>query len=278
MEEAKKTLMKCKGRWLFWGEPDPCPPSDEEFQHAISMGLMFPYRKTVGHSECISRAKELREIITAEDVANAFLYSLSTRRLEYRSALGSYWYVKAMPDHECDGRSPGCGICKWDTFNDLPCKYEYQNEYNIWNRERYKYGGVRHTRLQYAVFDLEEFVKLPKVTYTEEDERLLLRILDCVSALEPRNKARPLQKLITSRRILKSNKDEIDILLNILGICGVLENDEHHCYAEGFMDCTNRNPPEHTNDYAHPLNWWRAMDGIHWDRVQIVFPGLNVQR
>ncbi len=32
-------------------------------------------------------------------VADAFLNSLSTRKLEYRAALGSYWYAVAIPKH-----------------------------------------------------------------------------------------------------------------------------------------------------------------------------------
>ena len=38
--------------------------------------------------------------IPKEDISNAFLYSLSTRKLEYRSALGSYWYAISIPKHE----------------------------------------------------------------------------------------------------------------------------------------------------------------------------------
>lgn len=273
MEKAKKILFKSHDIKKIDGHWGRLTLSDEEFEYAINKGVMFHNRTTIKHSECISKIRDLLKVITDYDVANAFLYSLSTRCLEYRSVLGSYWYVKDIPDHESNEDS--CHICRWNTYNDLPCKYEYLNYYNDLNYERYRYGGVRHTQLQYALFDLEEFIKLPSVEHTKEDLKILSQILNCVFELKPNNKAGSLQKLITSKKIFNSNKNEVSVILDILGICGVLENKEHHCYSEGFLDCIDRNPPEETNDYAYPINWWRAKDGINSDRLKIVFPMLN---
>lgn len=271
MEKAKKILMKSHDLKVINGKVMSVPLNDEEFEYAKQKGIMFPYRKTIQHDECLERIRNVLAQLTPEAVANAFLYSLSTRALEYRSALGSYWYAKAIPAHECRANCSTCEICCWDGYNDMPCSKEYKNEYNTFSYDRYKYGGVLHTHAQYALFDLEEFVKLPRVEHTEEDESILSGILSCVDLLEPSNKAGGLQKMITSRKILKSNKNEISILLDILGVCGILENEEHHCYDEGFFDCINRDPPELTNDYAYPVNWWRAGDGINKKRFEIVF-------
>lgn len=273
MEKAKKILFKAHDIKKIDGHWGQSTISDDEFEYAINKGVMFHNRPTTRHSECISKIRELLKVINDCDVANAFLYSLSTRCLEYRSALGSYWYVKNMPDHESTGERK-CFICHWDTYNDLRCNYEFRNYYNTLNYERYRYGGVRHTKIQYALLDLEEFIKLPSVEHTKEDVQILLQILDCVSELKPNNKAGSLQKIITSKKIFNSNKNEVSVILDILGICGVLENKEHHCYSEGFFDCIDRNPPEETNDYEYPINWWQVKDGINSDRLKIVFPML----
>lgn len=37
------------------------------------------------------------------------------------------------------------------------------------------------------------------------------------------------------------------------------------------MDCINRNPLELTNDYAYPVNWWKAENGINKSRFEMVF-------
>ena len=139
------------------------------------------------------------------------------------------------------------------------------------NFERYKWGGVRHTRLNYALFDLQRFLELPMVRHTKEDEEILEHILSCINELESNDKSRALQQLITKKKILKSNKSEIDILLDILGVCGVLSSDENACYVVSFADMYQRNPEEHKNDFAYPVNRWRISDGINQERYNKVF-------
>lgn len=270
MERAKKILFKAfdikksNGKYIIF------PLTDEEYSYAIQKGIMFPQRSTIGHDDCIKQLQDLVKQITPEEAANAFLFSLSTRKLEYRSALGSYWYAVSIPAHDSTNER-SCDICYWDTFNDLSCSKEYKNEYNCLNYERYKYGGVRHTRAQYALFDLDEFLKLPKVIHTKQDEDIMIDLLKCVYELKPDNKAGALQKLITSKKLFPSNKNEVDVIIDILGICGILESEEHHCYDEDIYDCIDRNPPELTNDYEYPVNWWRARDGINIERIKKVF-------
>lgn len=272
MEQAKKILFKAFDIKKTNGKYIQFPISDEEYSYAMQKGIMFPYRSTIGHDDCVRQLQDLVKQITPEEIANAFLYSLSTRKLEYRSALGSYWYAVAIPTHDSTNETD-CDICDWDTYNNLSCRNrkEYKNEYNCLNYERFKYGGVRHTKVQYALFDLREFLKLPKVIHTKQDENIMIDILKCVYELKPDNKAGALQKLITSKKILKSNKNEVNVIMDILGICGILESEEHHCYDEGIYDCIDRNPPELTNDYAYPVNWWRAKDGINMARIRKVF-------
>ena len=70
------------------------------------------------------------------------------------------------------------------------------------------------------------------------------------------------------------SKDEVEVLLNILGICGVLSGDEAPCYCDWFADVWHRAPREHTNDYAYPVNWWHVSDGVNEERFLKVF-GFN---
>ena len=189
MKKAKKILMKAFDLKTVNKKVVRETVTDEEFEYAKQKGIMFPYRQTIPHDECLKRISDALEHISPEDAADSFLYSLSARALEYRSVPGSYWYAEAIPFHEIDASYNKCDICKWDTYNDLPCKSEYLNEYNSLNYERYKYGGVRHTDAQYALFDLEEFLKLPKIGHTPEDEQILFSMLSCVGKLSPSQKA-----------------------------------------------------------------------------------------
>lgn len=266
--------------------------SDEDFAIAKEQGYMFDYPEVISHGEYMERLDDVLKRITPEDVANAFLYSLSTRRLEYRSALGSYWYAAAIPPHEKDSSSGKsymntfsglaevvrpeenipCCICGWYSWKSSPDEDELNMGLNVFNFERYKWGGVRHDKGDYALFDLEQFLRLKKYPHTQEDEEILHRILDCVYTLEPRDKAANLQKAITSARIFKSNSNEVGELLDILGICGVLSSREYPCYAEKFCGIIgDRDAPEHKNDRAYPINRWRAADGVNLQRYKAVF-------
>ena len=94
--------------------------------------------------------------------------------------------------------------------------------------------------------------------------------------MSPNKKVGELQKIITAKKILKSNKSEIQILLNILGICGILSSPDNPCYIDRFVEINGRDPVESKNDYAYPTNRWHASDGINMDRLHIVFNGYDI--
>lgn len=229
----------------------------EELEAAEAQGYLFDAPDPISHDDTLSQLRKLVNEIDSQDVSNAFLYSLSARKLEYRSALGSYWYATAIPEHTHPENSY-CYLCGWSPL-DL-CTY--WNPYNSFNHSRYAFGGGTHTHVDYALFDLQQFRKLPKVTPSDEDWRVLYALLDTISELEPKKKAGALRQLLTKKRPLKSNQYELSTLLDILGICGVLASPEAPCYCDCFVDEYCRSPVEHTNDIAYPLNRWHAADGI----------------
>ena len=244
--------------------------SDEDFLKAKKARYMFDYPKTISHAETLGELQKVLNQINPAYIANAFIYSLSSRKLEYRSALGSYWYAASIPNHIPD-YSNLCHICNWGGWNAIPNEYEKNYGLNILNYERYKWGGVRHTDLKYALFDLEQFLLLPLQTVTSDDLILLFDILHCINELKPHNKARKYCDLLVKKKILKANRTEISVLLDILGICGILSNDEFPCYDVKFVDSYYRSPPEHTNDFDYPLNRWKATDGVNKIRFEKVF-------
>lgn len=272
MDEGKKILISSFWSSKGWTKSEI---TDEDFEFCKSQGYMFDPPEIITHDEYMNRLSKVVQSIDSNDVAGAFLYSLSTRSLEYRSALGSYWYAVAIPEHQWpDSKTYHCPVCGWHRWSDSD-----QNRHrglNALNFERYMWGGVRHTQGQYALFDLEQFIRLPKVTPTDEDIKLFSDILGCVSELNPDKKVGELQKILTSKKIIKSNKNELQILLDILGICGILSSSDNPCYADSFVDTYGRAPIESKNDFAYPANRWRASDGINKDRMRIVFQGYDV--
>lgn len=280
MEEGLKILLKA----FDWRNNEFI--SEEEFAVAKQAGYMFDYPAYETHDEALKRLERILPRIDEQDVANAFLYSLSTRKLEYRSILGSYYYAKAIPTHELLPSHnlvmmdnlfdfDHCYLCGWRAWRKEPREEELRgdSELNLYNYFRYKEGGCRHDRLCFALFDMEQFLKLPKVVPTEEDRGILRRILECAHKLESRGRAGKLREAISKEKIFPCNKDEISTLLGVLGICGILSTKDSPSYEELFPDKYNRDPiPLHKyNDFAYPVNRWCASDGINRERFERVF-------
>ena len=250
--------------------------SKEDFEVAKKDGFMFDYPKYIPHDESLRKLESLLNKVNSEDVANAFLYSLSTRKLEYRSILGSYYFGKAISKHTIydpynNSNSKHCYMCGWYAWSKEPNEYDLKHGLNVFNFERYKFGGVRFHSIDYILFDIEQFLKLPKVTPNEDDREILKRILQCVNKLEPKDKAGRLKDIITKEKIFKSNKNEINGILNILGICGVLSCEKFPCYEDEFVNEYGRYPIEHKNDFDYPVNRWRASDDINYLKFEKVF-------
>ena len=155
----------------------------------------------------------------------------------------------------------------------LNIAFDEKYGYNFKNYERYKYGGsmIGNTNLNYAIFDLEQFVKLPKVKPTDEDKRIFAKILSCVECLESSDKVGRLREVIRKAKIFKTNKDEISVLLGELGICGILASNDFPAYDVYFANEYERDPVEYKNDFAYPVNRWYARDGINCKRLIEVF-------
>lgn len=277
MDKGKRILLK-----TFWNSrgyqyTDPTP---EEFAIAVKEGYMFEQTRNLSHGEVLSGLRDAVAGIDPADVANAFLYSLSTRALEYRSAMGTYYYAKAIPEHE-----PHCAIrCGWCSWMENYCDFRIQKtKYregpwwpkhtieNASNFERYKFGGRNHNQVQYALFDLTQFQKLPKVTPTEEDRRMLRELLAAIGELPPTKRAGGYRDLLVKKKIIPCNRYEISSLIDILGLCGILSTAEHPCPEVEFRGYLGIDPPEPRNDIAYPACWWRASDGVNTERFRRVF-------
>jgi hypothetical protein len=255
--------------------------SEDEMDIAKEQGYLFDYPAYETHSNMLQRLRSILEQIDSKDIANAFLFSLSTRRLEYRSAIGSYYYAMAIPEHEfmkshneiLAAASIHCYFCGWSAWKDVPNKFDEKYGYNFKNYERYKYGGsvIGDINLNYAIFDLEQFIKLPKVTPVDEDKQIFAKILSCVECLKNSDKVGKLRDVIRKAKIFKTNKDEISVLLGELGICGILASNQFPAYDVYFANEYERDPVEYKNDFAYPVNRWYARDGINCKRLIEVF-------
>lgn len=260
-KKARKILLDTYWGSGGWRKGDI---SEEDHEYAIAHGVMFK-PIFMSHSETLKSIKELNERIKLTQVAAAFLYSLSTRRLEYRSALGSYIYANSIPEHQSTDKTY-CNICGYSEVE----YNEFRRTWDVYNFERVKWGGVRHDHSSYAIFDLIEFEKLPAVEPAEEDIRIFKRIVQVIRSLE-NGGPRDIEKAISKE--IPSNKAEREILLGILGICGIMEAPNHQGYLNDFTPLYHRDAPPigRANDWHYPISWWKAKNGINEEALYKTF-------
>lgn len=231
--------------------------SAEEFAYARSAGVMFD-SKPISHNEAISRAIKAVSAVTPEQVSSAFLASLTTRRLDLRSALGSYAIGQHLRHHSWTGR----GNCNECGGNDSP----EPQDMNVLNFERLKWGGVRHGSPIYVALDLELFAQTEIPSVTKDDVKIFNLILETAKSLPPTARARDLEKAIGE--FFKSNKAEREVLLQILGYAGVLESKGYPGFFKNYVPPGRRDlPPANRIDWTYPFAWWRGSDGLNQNAV-----------
>ena len=237
----------------------------EDFTYAQNAGVMFQ-PVSFSHDEAVKWLVSSYADVNLENICNAFLVSLSTRRLELRSALGSFAIARNFPAHNYHGNKYCCTIC--GSF-----KHPSPFDLSLFNFERYKWGGVRHEHPEYIAFDLEQFSKLEPVKPTIQDLDLMRNIIDTIRQTKPEARPRDVEKEL--RVTLVSNIKEREILLEILAYCGILQPGKHEGYYQSFPHYFKRTFP-HVNkiDWTYPICWWHGLDGVNEDALAYYFPQL----
>jgi hypothetical protein len=87
-ERAVRMLLRAYWSSAGWREEPAITPEDRAY--AIEAGVMFQHASTVAHDEVVAGVRDAVVDVSARDVADAFLGSLTSRRVDLRSALGSY--------------------------------------------------------------------------------------------------------------------------------------------------------------------------------------------
>ena len=224
--------------------------------HAIDAGVMFDGTYDATHDEVLDAAIAARDALSEDEVTAAFLSSLTSRRLDLRSALGSFAVARHLKRHAHDSDSSGyCRTCRLRAD-------ERDIDRNVMSFERFKWGGVRRDDLVYVAFDLERFARADHPEATSEDRALSRRCSTKLEAAPPSTTAP--KAAATLLRAVKGNEAERGVLVDILGVCSVLETTAHRGYAERFVRyCDRAVPGKRFVEHVYPACWWTAADGVN---------------
>lgn len=117
------------------------------------------------------------------------------------------------------------------------------------------WGGVRRDDLTYIWLDLQQFTEVDRLRPTADDHSAFEQLLAALPAGTTASKAAG-----QAWAGIPSNKAERDVLLDVLGVCSVLESPEHTGYVHHLVRAADRVLPPYRNvDRAYPVCWWRGV-------------------
>lgn len=215
---------------------------------------------SLSHDDVISGVATALQAVPLQEAADCFLASLSSRRLDLRSALSSCLLARRLEPHAFV-KGPGhialgaCAVCGLH-------EQEFEIDWDVMNFERFKWGGVRRDDLTYVLLDLRQFGAADRLVPTHTDRAALVELLDSLESAPPGTTA---AKAASGRwAAIPSNKAEREVLLDILGVCSVLESSEHHGFLDRWVPEADRVvPPLRYVERAYPVCWWRAEYGVN---------------
>ncbi|QGM47207.1 hypothetical protein [Methylocystis heyeri] len=240
--------------------------SPDDYDYAKYAGYLFDRIKFT-HDELIDELLAVRDRLDPTLVAQAFSDSLTTRRLDLRSALGSFGAVLRLQKHDIDAR-PIWNGCRCDICQ-LSCPDE-EEDINVLSFERFKWGGVRHDDPLYELLDLSPFEAADRDSSRQSREPLL-RILDIAGNAPADCSPNQLLKLIAP--FVPGNASERRIALQCLGYVGILQPTSHPGFFDGYP--TMRQHPG-KGDWSYPFAWWRGSDGVNAKALEFYFPGVKM--
>lgn len=267
-KKAKNILFKTywKNGWI---DGDKRTTSMNDFEYAKAHGLMFD-PLSISHDECLATIFTTLAFITPEKVSKAFLSSLSTRRLDWRSGLASYFIAKQLSPHAYDKAISGhgyhdgkithtsytCGTCRDLKYGIIGNEFYTDVDLNVLNFERIKWGGVRHGQLIYTLFDLQQFHLAQIPEPTSYDVQIFKEILKVIENAKPDDYPSALEKNLAS--VIKSTKEERKTLLEILACIEVLK-------PRSFD-----RPSKGKHDWVF-VTYWRGEDGYNKEAIEAYF-------
>ena len=264
---------------------------DEEQREAIEAGyLLMGQEVFASHNEAIQKAKERAATINKDEIADAFLYSLSTALCEYRSPLLSYYYIQSVTLHDFDSlwfhdgkeyHGSYCNICKYDNEKEKSTTFFgfTRSSFNSAAHalaQKYLFGSVCWFKyyIDYCIMDITQYSAMPKVKSSIHDRKILINALNLIKKLNPTDKAGEyIKQLYESKIMPNSTKDQISTFVDTLGSLNILHKSGDYAIIKGKEEYDNsyREAVEYKNDHPFPLTHWRVSDGVDWDEVQAIF-------
>ena len=204
--------------------------SKEDVAYARRAGVMFSPR-TFGHASRITWARNAARLVTATEVASAFVASLSSKRVDLRSALSSFAVARHLPKHRYVQGQNVCAVC--GSF-----RLRAEDDLSVMNFERCKFGGVRLDDPVYVGLDLRLLTQTERAKPTRDDVVCLSQILCAARSMKRTQGTGDLSDAM--RGIFSATSYQRNSLIDVLQLAGVLWPRDRPSLASGFVRHADR--------------------------------------
>ena len=227
--------------------------SAEELAYARKMGVVVEDRP-ITLDQAFEVLERCFEAVSLEDAAQAFLYSLPSRDVDYRYILASYVYA-----------------CSWFSYDrgrtqEVPEKLTG----SFFNWVKHKGGGIWGT-IGKPIFYLEQFASMERSAASNTDVEIVRSILELADSMEDKASGSALATAIRTAKLLPCNQAEAVGIVETLGICGILDAPEHPGFLHSFTPPLERDTGDLSQSLSYPLNWWHGANGVNWENAVEVF-------
>ena len=227
--------------------------SAEELAYARKMGVLVE-NQPITHDQALNVLEQVFDAVSLEDAAQAFLYSLSSRDVDYRYILASFVYARS-----------------WFSFDrgrtqELPQKLTG----SFFNWVKHKGGGIWGT-IGKPIFYLEQFASMERRAASDADAEILRSILELADSMEDEASGTTLATAIRTAKLLPCNQTEAIGIVETLGICGILDAPGHPGFLHSFTPPLERDTGNLRQSLSYPLNWWCGANGVNWEHAAEVF-------
>jgi hypothetical protein len=245
-KKAKEILFKTYWTSAGWTSDENRKTDPDDFVYAKEKGLMFE-PLTISKTELTSKLDKILQAIPLKKITDAFLCSLTNKRLDWRSGLGSYANAKRLLTEP--------------NISDYYYGHGEKQDLNVLNFERIKWGGVRHFSGLYNCLDLELLNKEEVSVPTKQDIDIFRNILKVIDNSQFGDTPSKLRDNI--KEVFKVSKDERHVIMEILGCADIIKP----------LSLDRKEPGKH--DWTFVL-YWRGEDKYDKGNVNYYFGDYGI--
>jgi hypothetical protein len=95
--------------------------------------------------------------------------------------------------------------------------------------------------------------------------------VDKLRSLDAKTKPKDLHKCLKKIDGFKVSSTQCRVLVEALGIAGILETKEHKGYLTRYTNPGMAPSKSHKSDWAHPADFWTGADGVNKEALAFWF-------